>query len=96
MIDNTETTEIETATNEASPSLSALLALGEAKIKLTGKLEGVFGFESDDLLIIYGAITTPERFARFTESLCHLSTDGNIRRYGRVIGTFENIETVEC
>ena len=38
------------------------------------------------------AITTEERFEDFTESLCHLFDDGIIRRYGKKIGSFSDIE----
>jgi len=86
-----------TATGNSSESeLSDLLALSRAKIKLTGDLSNRFGYEADELIIVHGAITTKERFSDFTESLCHLSDDGIIRRLGREIGSFKDIETLEC
>lgn len=76
-------------------NLEELLELDEAKITVTEELSKRFGFESNDLIMIYGAITTSERFSRFTESLCHLCEDGNIRRFGAIIGSSEDIELKE-
>jgi hypothetical protein len=55
-------------------------------------IAAMFAEEAEHLIIIYGAITTPGRFERFDESLCHLSGDGVIRRHGRVIGSAEDVE----
>jgi hypothetical protein len=54
--------------------------------------QAMFAEEAPHLIIVGGAITTTGRFHRFDESLCHLSADGIIRRYGREIGTAEDIE----
>jgi hypothetical protein len=55
-------------------------------------LQAMFSEEAPHLIIVCGAITTTGIYARFGESLCHLSEDGVIRRYGREIGTAEDIE----
>lgn len=49
-------------------------------------------YEGMQLIMVGRAITTEERFEDFTESLCHLFSDGIIRRYGKEIGSFFDIE----
>lgn len=49
-------------------------------------------YEGMQLIMVGRAITTEERFEDFTESLCHLFDDGIIRRYGKKIGSFSDIE----
>lgn len=51
-------------------------------------------YESMKLIMVGGAITTQERFDDFTDSLCHLMDTGEIKRYGRIIGSFADIEVL--
>ena len=51
-------------------------------------------YEGVKLIMVGGAVTTEERFSNFTDSLCHLFDDGVIRRYGREIGSFADIEVL--
>ena len=39
-----------------------------------------------------GAITTREAYVHGEVSYAHLMTDGKIRRFGKIIGTWENIK----
>lgn len=52
----------------------------------------IFSDEQDRLILVGGAVTTPGRFARFEESLCHLFDTGEIRRFGAKIGTKDDLE----
>lgn len=52
------------------------------------------GYDEQELIMVCGAITTRERFEEFDTSLCHLFSDGNIKRYGCVIGTVSDIEVL--
>ena len=61
----------------------------------TEPLRSLFADEEPSLIIVIGAITTHGRFARFDESLCHLCGDGTIMRYGRVIGSADDIEYLD-
>ena len=53
-------------------------------------------WKGEDLILIgnqtEGAITTPDRFEVFADSVAHLYPDGKIRCYGEVVGTREDIE----
>lgn len=51
-------------------------------------------YEGRKLIMVSGAITTQERFAKFDISLCHLCENGIIMRKGRKIGTVANIEVL--
>ena len=77
-------------TNKAQVANHALSLLGksistELPIVIAGGRE-LFGDEADTLIMVIGAITTPERFAEFSVSLAHLTEDGRIMRYGKQIG----------
>lgn len=52
------------------------------------------GIDRTDLIMVGGAITTKEGYENFKESICHLFNDGKIRRYGRVIGTIDDIVVI--
>ena len=72
----------------------------DSRVRLTGPLEHVFGFESDVLFIMKkpgdtdGPLTTDERFAMFHESLAHVFNDDGIMRFQRSISGLEDIEVV--
>lgn len=53
-------------------------------------------YEGQKLLLVGGAVTTHDLFENhfFEDSLCHLYKDGRILRYGRVIGSFSDIEVL--
>ena len=53
-------------------------------------------YEGQKLILVGGAITTYDLFENhfFEDSLCHLYKDGRILRYGRVIGSFADIEVL--
>lgn len=64
------------------------------------KLLDLFPDDADNLILVSGfnttdgAITTPERFGAFTESLCHLDPNGDIMCYHELIGTRNDIEII--
>jgi hypothetical protein len=64
------------------------------RVRIVGELGTDFGFEKDLLILVGGALTTPERFACFHESLAHICLDGKIKRFNRVIGDVSNLELV--
>ncbi|HDZ83365.1 MAG TPA: hypothetical protein ENH56_19315 [Roseobacter sp.] len=72
----------------------------DSRVRLTGDLEGRFGFESDLLFILKepgdtdGALTTQERFGSFTDSLAHVFADEGIRRFRQTIGHVCDMELV--
>ncbi len=47
------------------------------------------------MLLIGGAIAFQEDYEDFRESYAHLAEDGNIYRYGEIIGTKEDIKLLE-
>ena len=51
----------------------------------------LFADEQDRMILVENAITTLGRFGRFDDSLCHLYPDGVIRRYGRIIGSRDDL-----
>lgn len=65
------------------------------RVRIVGELDADFGFENDLLILVGGALTTPERFARFHESLAHVMDNGEIKRFGRVIGSVSQLEIVQ-
>lgn len=52
-------------------------------------------FQNTDMLLIGGAIAFQEDYEDFRESYAHLAEDGNIYRYGEIIGTKEDIKLLE-
>ena len=55
-------------------------------------------FNDNDYILLgenHGSITTEERFKTGTVSFAHLFCDGNIRQYGKIIGTKKDIEFLE-
>lgn len=55
-------------------------------------------FPDDNCILVgrdganYGALTTPECYERFVVGPCHLHKDGSIVRYGKKIGTIDDVE----
>lgn len=63
----------------------------------TDKLKDeILDYEHDRLILVDCAITTWERFNNFDDSVCHMMNDGRILRYGRQIGTRDDIEIAEA
>jgi hypothetical protein len=79
---------------EAAQARSRKLSEGEyVHIRVSERVGAVLG--GRDLILIGGAITTPERFERFIDSLAHsYPEDDTISCYGHQIGTNADIELV--
>lgn len=56
-------------------------------------LERVYMFNGERVVLIGGAITTPELYQSFKESLAHSCDDGLVRRHGIVLGKSEDLLT---
>lgn len=66
-------------------------------VRIKGRLLEVLG-QHDELLLIHGAIATPQLYADFAPSLAHLKADGTVWCYGKQVGTSEDIvplDTIE-
>jgi len=65
------------------------------KIGFKGEMKNYFGYETEKMILVGGAITTEERLIRFTESLAYLMDNGDIMRFGKKIGTIDDIEILD-
>lgn len=52
-------------------------------------------WKGEQLYLVGNAITTQERFARFSESIAHIYEDGHISRFGINVGDVSEITTLD-
>ncbi len=52
-------------------------------------------FKGQEYLLVEGAIATPEQYENFLPSYAHLFENGEILRYGKLIGNKSDIEYLE-
>jgi len=72
--------------------------IDDGVLRLTGNLDGQFGFESEKIILVKlsgdtdAAVSTWERFSEFNESLAHAYADGEIMRFHQIIGDIGMLE----